>query len=317
MADDKTIEPADDAAIVHDEAAEERANDELVAQVAKMLDPSAEQETEQPPGAEPETTADDVGEKKPSEKDEESELGAELLSRAEDAGITKELAERLHQTGHLEETLAAFDRKMIERFQSTDAEEKPKRRESKPPQKEPEATDLEDDVPNLDPDIYDEELVKRDAFHKRRIDALEAQLSELLQQRHDDFDERFDGMVEGLGHDSLFGKGQTVSKDKQANRDKLFRAYEAVCMANDVDPHSCNPECGKRALAAMFPEEFFKQAQRQTIDRLRDAEGKFLSSSRSKGAPPSKNASPEEVHEQLVSNVTTYLKKQGVQMSGV
>ena len=108
-----------------------------------------------------------------------------------------------------------------------------------------------------------------------------------------------------------------MSKEKQANRDKLFRAYQAICLTHDADPNDCNPEWGKRAMAAMFPEEVFKQAQRQTIDRLRDAEGKFLSSSRSKGSPPDKNATPEEVHDQLVSNVTAYLKKQGVQMSGI
>ena len=70
-------------------------------------------------------------------------------------------------------------------------------------------------------------------------------------------------------------------------------------------------------MAAMFPEEVFKQAQKQTVDRLRDAEGKFLSSSRSGGAPPDKAQTEEECHSQLVSNVASYLKKEGVQMSGV
>jgi hypothetical protein len=73
----------------------------------------------------------------------------------------------------------------------------------------------------------------------------------------------------------------------------------------------------KRAHAAMYPQEVFKEKQRQTVDRLRDAQGKFLSSSSSKGGPPPKNATDEEVTEQLVSNVTSYLKEQGVEMSGV
>ena len=56
--------------------------------------------------------------------------------------------------------------------------------------------------------------------------------------------------------------------------------------------------------------------QQKTVDRLRDAEGKFISSAKPRGAPPAKDATDDEVHDQLVSNVTSYLKKEGVQMSG-
>ncbi len=302
-------EPEDNATIVHDDpvAAEEKADAKLAEDVAKMLDkPTVED------GAKPD-------EEKPSKaqkpKDEEpADLGDELQARAEGAGMSKDLAQRLHQTGQLEETLAAFDRRLIERFQSEETEEKeePKRREKPPP------TADQEDAPELDPDLYDEAIVKRDAHYKGRIDALEAQVAELLQREQGAFDKRFDRMVDGLGHEDLFGKGDSVPKDKQAKRDILFRAYEAVCQAYGVDPTECNPQWGERAaLAAMFPDAVFKQAQRQTVDRLRDAEGKFLSSSKPRGAPPAKELTEEESDAQLVSSVTAYLKKQGVQMSGV
>jgi len=315
-------EPVDHATVVHDDpiAAEEKASEEIVAKVTKMLDT---------PGDKPEKSADSPaghtgeGEKeKPPKaerpKDEESEsMTQDLQARVEAAGMSKDLAERLHESGQLEETLAAFDRTLIQRFQSKETEEPaPKRREEKPPKEEPKAEDQEE-LPELDPDVYDEGLVKRDAYHKRRIDALEAQLSELVEERQQAFDSRFDKMVDGLGYEQLFGTGESVADDKQANRDILFRAYKSVCQVFDANPNDCNPEWGQRALAAMFPKEFFKKDQRQTVDRLRDAEGKFLTSSKPKGAPPAKNATPEESHDKLVSDVTSYLKKQGVQMSGV
>lgn len=325
-------EPVDDAIVVHDDpvAAEEKAHDKLVADVSKMLgrDEMGEGETET--AGEPEKPADEKPSKEkepkaPEPKDDEPALDDETLSRAEGAGLSKELAQHLHQTGHLEETLAAFDRKMIERFQSREETdepdepgEKPARRDTLPlSRREPETNDQLGDVPELDPEIYDELVVQRDAYHKRRIDALEHQVTALLQHQQSAFDKRFDGMIEGLGQEGLFGKGNIVPKDKQDNRGKLFRAYQVVCQLHDVDPSECDPQWGKRAMAAMFPEEVFKQAQKQTVDRLRDAEGKFLSSSRSRGAPPDKGLTEEESHSQLVSNVTSYLKKEGVQMSGV
>jgi len=306
-------EPQDEATIVHDEAAEEKAHEEIVANVTKML------ESEQP-GEEPEEKpSKEPKAEKLEEKDEEpTDLSDELQARVEGAGMSKELAQRLHQAGDLEETLASFDRRLIERFQSEETEEeKPKRREKPPPKAE------DEDAPELDPDLYDEAIVKRDAHYKGRIDALEAQVAELLQHQQSAFDKRFDSMVDGLGHEDLFGKGSSVPKDKQAKRDVLFRAYEAVCQVFGVDPTECDPQWGKRALAAVFPEAVFnpekvrKEEQRQTVDRLRDAAGKFLSSSKPRGAPPAKELTEEESDAQLVSKVAAYGKEQGINWSGV
>ena len=324
-----TAPPEDDAIVVHDEAAEEKAHAELIADVTKMLDETPAEDGKKPqPGEEEKPSEAKAKDEEPAtgEKPEsaDAELSDELQARAEGAGVSKDLAQRLHQSGQLEEALAAFDRALIERFadkvQSKEAEEKPERRESLD-QREAKPPPVNDEklppLDPLDPEVYDEELVKRDAHHNRRIDALESQLAELLQDGQRAFDKRFDGMIDGLGHKDLFGTGDSAPKDKQANRDTLFRAYQAVCMAHDVDPHDCDPQWGKRAMAAMFPDDVFKKAQQQTVDRLREAEGKFLSSSRSRGAPPAKGATEEEVHDKLVSDVTTYLKKEGVQMSGV
>jgi len=324
-------EPEDDAALVHDEAAEEKAHDELVADMTKLL------EKEQP-GQKPEESAGETGEgakdEKPSEdakpKDEKpddsapAELSQDIQTRAEAVGISNELAERLHQSGQLEEVVAMSDRRMIEYVQAQSKDETkdtPKeRREQQPPPQED-----QEDVPDLDQDLWEEDaykdLVKRDVYHQRRIDALGAQVDELLQERHAGFDEWFDGAVNELDRNDLFGKGTVLPGDKQGNRDTLFQAYKAVCLVYDVDPNVRDKQMAEFAFKAKFPKEVEKQiekkAQKQTLDRLRDSEGKFLSSSKSKGGPPPKAATDEEAHDQLVSDVTAYLKEQGVQMSGV
>jgi hypothetical protein len=336
-------EPEDNAAIVYDEAAEEKAHDELVAEVTKKLEKkqpvsSEADEAEEPAGE----TGEGAKEEKPSEdvKDEKpddsapAELSQDVQTRAEAAGIPKDLAERLHQSGQLEETIAAFDRRMIEHVQAQSeekTEDTPKdqeRREQPPPPKKD-----QDDVPVLDSEAYDEDvwdedarkdLQKRDAHNQRlidhnqrRVDVLEAQITELLNAQDAAFEQRFDTAIDDLGHESLFGKGPSVPEDKQANRETLCEAYQALCSFNGINPNACDSQWVQRALGAVFREEVFKKAQQQTVDRLRDAEGRFLPSSKPRGALPPKGATDEEIHDQLVSNVSALMKKRGVQWSGV
>lgn len=298
MSEDKAP-VADDATIVHDEAAEEQAHDELVKNVAKMLGQPDEQSEQPADDAETQVGEDSAeSEQKPEEQKPEP-LSQDLAKRAEQSGLSKELAQRLHETGHLEETLAAFDRTLIERAQPKEPSKPKAEEERQEPQEE-------EEVPDLDPDVYDEAIVKRDAYHKRRLDALEAQIAELVGERQANFDHWFDGVLTEMGYDT---------KDEEKCQ-KTFRAYVGICEASGIAPESRDQGMVERAHAAMFPEDVVKKTQRQTVDRLRDAEGKFISSPKPKGAPPSKGATDEEIHDQLVSNVSSYLKEQGVQMSG-
>lgn len=316
MSEDKN-KLADEATVVMDEVApEEKANEELVAKVAKTLgrdeygddikqeDTAVSDDENTPPEEGPEQEPE--GEK----EEEKPALSYQLQARAEEAGISQELAAKLHESGQLEETLAAFDRAMVARFDS-----------SKEKTKEPEGRDdpqQAEDIPELDPEDYDELIIKRDAYHKRRIDTLEAQLAELVKEKQEDFDARFDQLVDNMELEDLFGKGSIVPSDKQENRSKLFKAYQKVCEVFDADPQRCDPEVAARALALVYPEHAKgKKDLQQTVDRARDASGKFIPSAKNSGAPPAKSATSEEAHDELVSNVSAYLKKQGVQMSGI
>ena len=293
------VEPVDDADIVTDPVvAEENAHEKLVSNVAKMLHEEKEETPDEPsekPGDEPEDTAEG-----------EVEFSSELRTRAKESGLSEDLAERLHQAGQLEETIAAFDRRMIEQVQAKTVKDEPVKPEPKAEVKEEPQTD-DSDVPALDPEVYDEQLVKRDAYQTKRIDQLESQLQSLLQERQRGLDTWFDSVLSELGVDTNDDeKCQTV-----------FSAYGAICEAMGTDPTSCNKKMAERAYAAMYPQEVIKANQRQTLDRLRDAQGRFLSKTKSRGGPPPKDVSDEEVHGQLISDVTAYLKEQGVQMSGL
>ena len=317
MSEDKAVaEPVDDATIVNDPVAnEEKIHEELVEAVTKKLEKeNTPEQSEKPDGmSEQDGTSEQPEKSESTDTSEESaegpELTQELKSRAEKAGISSDLAERLHQAGQLEDVVAMSDRRMMEYIRSKPKKEEPAEKVTKT-----------DDVPALDPEVYDEELVKRDAYQQKRIEALEAKLEGLLGSGNDGFDEWFDSTVDSLGHEDLFGKGTSVPRSKQSKRDALFQAYQDVCEVYGVNPDDRNEEMAQFALKAEFRDELKKledkEKQKKQLERARDASGKFLSSPKSKAAPPPKNATEEEVHEHLVSNVTTYLKEQGVHMSG-
>lgn len=284
----------DDAVIVNDEEQQEKSHEELVAKVAKRVGRDEwGDSTEETPGDTPEETNETPSEETP---DETPALSDVLQARAEKAGLDKELAERLHQSGQLEATLAAFDRTMVERFQALPE------KEIEP--KEPIVT--EDELPELDPEIYDEDIVKRDRYYKQRMDQQQELIDQLLQDRQEAFDSWFDEVLTEMGYD--------INDTEKCQ--KTFKAYKGLCEANDVSPEKRDKSLAERAHAAMFPEDVKRKTQKETVDRLRDAEGKFLNTSKPKGPPPQKHLTEEDNHDQLVANVASYLKKQGVKMSG-
>jgi hypothetical protein len=95
----------------------------------------------------------------------------------------------------------------------------------------------------------------------------------------------------------------------------LCKGYLGACEGFGVDPLQRHTEFVERALPAMFPavvQEKVKQAQRKTVDRLRDAEGRFVSPSRpSRGlaSAPAPAKTEEEMDAELVAEVDAYLKK--------
>lgn len=316
--DAQITEPEDDAVVVNDVVDDEANNDKLVEDVTKLLENPGEKPDEKP-GESP----DEVPGENPEDEPDAEELDSEVQARAEAAGISRELAEKLYQAGHLDETIAAIDKKLIDRFSSqpekVDKKEVDQVQTVERPVDEPQKTlkPLKDYVDDDGERLYDDVLIERDEFHQSRIDSLEAQLTELVELRNDDFDSRFDSMVDELGYEEIFGKGDSVTEENQAKRDDLFKAYQAICNVYDASPNKIDIKMGRSAFAVMYPDEIVKRSQKKTVDRLRDSEGKFLNSSKPKGAPPEQGLTEEESNDYLVSKVSSYLKEQGVRMSGV
>lgn len=322
--------------VVLDEGAEEKKDADLVDQVEKYLqqDEAAAEKSKKP--EEPKQQAGGDDEKAPAEGADDGkkpdDLSQALKIRAQEAGIHETLAERLHQNGLLEESLAAMDRQLIDAVAQNEAMQQQYQQSAQtqpPPQRQAPLQEADrnrsggdDAPPALDAEDYGEGLIARDTYHQKRIDQLEAhvaQLSQLaggfVQQQSVQLDEWFDKTVEALDNEELFGKGDIHSLPQKSpqweNRIKLFRAYRAVCQVHGANHLDCNEEFAQRAYPAAFHDQVYKTAQQQTVERLRDAQGKFVSPSRpSGGGPPSKlkQLSDEERTAALVSDVDTYLK---------
>lgn len=288
MADDQM--PEDDAVIVEEPVTEEQANDELVEKVTKLLHA---EDTPDEPSEKPAEEAEDTGEA------EVPEFTDELKSRAQRAGLSDEMAQQLHQSGQLREIITAMNTKLNEYVQSKNTEEDKGQREEEPQPKDQEP-------PDLDPDVFPEEYIQRDAYFKQRIGELEAMFNRFVQAQEQggpEFDNWVDESITKLG-------GNPKDED---DCQQIFKVYENLCQAFGIDPKSQAFDVMDQAYDVVHPEKM----ARKTVDRLRDSEGKFISpKSASKGGPPPKPPTEEEAHDALVSRVTTYLKEQGVQMSG-
>jgi len=285
--------PEDDAVIVHDEMTEEQAREDLVAKVAKIVEPEeTPAEEAEIPGEKPEEPAEG--------EIEVPEFTDELKSRAKQAGLSEDVAQQLHQSGQLREIITAFNTKLVEYVQSKEESKDEGQREQAPPPKDQE-------MPALDPDVYDEAIIKRDAWQTKRIDALEAQLQELLQERQQggpEFDQWVDESITKLGGNP---------KDEE-DCQRVFRVYGNLCQAFGIDPAKQVFDVMDQAYDVVHPEKL----ARKTVNRLRDSQGKFMSPtpSKSAGAPPLKPQTDEERHEALVARVRAYGKEQGIQWSG-
>ena len=307
----------EDAAIdtVDSEEEAEKRNAESLKAVEKILGITGTDEKKPSGVDDPNSHAEGTEVVKPDEFNQATK------DRANAAGIPEELALRLHQSGLLDESLAAFDRRAIE---SASKDSKPKATE--PPEAKAKAETKPTDrngeegvLPPLDPDQFDEVLVKRDAFYQKQIAELKNQVAALSQstesvakQRDDQFQRWFVKEVSGLKNTNLFGNGDAVEDGTQrTNRQTLCDGYERICIAHGVDPYDCNPEMLHRAYPAMFPKEVFKAAQRDTVERLRNAEGKFVNSTRSSGSVPSssKRKTQEEVDAEMLRKVEGIMKK--------
>lgn len=283
---DEIAGPDDDTTIVDDNAAaeEEKSRSKLLRAVEKIVaaDPvSAKKKT---PGNDETRSVSEGAAKDPDE------FTQELKDRAKEAGIPEGLAQRFHANGFLEEALAAFDRQAIDRTEKGAAKKPP----AEKPAKVPENRDGELGEVDLNPEEFDEQLVAV-------VRQLKAEIASLKKSGNGGVQEWVDKESAKL-NPKLFGDAK--------NRKILREGYERICELRGADPRDCNPDLLKRAYPAMFQDEVFKAAQRETVDRLRGAAGRFIKPTRSSGSPPlRKGMTQEEADAKLMKEVDAIIKR--------
>jgi hypothetical protein len=297
-------ESPDDVTLVHDPvAADKKAEEKAVEDITQILNRTTAGDEAK---AEPDEEPPEAEEPKDEEPAEEVSLNEELQSRAEEAGIDKDLAEATHQAGVLEKLLTAFDRTMVERFQSEKTEKADKtparkRQETEPPQ--------EEDVPELDPEYHNEDLLKRDAHHKRRIDELASLVDELIQERDLAFTRKFDSALDEIDRTDL----------SRAERAQVSEVYETMCRIFNKDVGDLDLGMIRRAantlrtnndLDPKVEAEIRKDERKRTITdmRKRDDGGRFLPSTKP-AAPPKRRLTEAESDQKTVGTIAEILDR--------
>ena len=216
--------------IVEDRHSDEQKEPEGKGDSQAIAEDRDEPVTEQPADKGSDDTADDGEETGKPESHEwlddklRAEIAAYGLSDEEVADFTSR--EELHRAMRL------FDKNALEagRKEMADSEGESTDRDEKGQftKKEPESTTDATYEVSLDTDVYDDDLVNeftrmRDHYESR-VAALEAKFAETEARAEE---QRFDSLVDSLGHSDLFGKSGNEKPKELERRKDLFIAAKA------------------------------------------------------------------------------------------
>ncbi len=141
-------------------------------------------------------------------------------------------------------------------------------------------------------------LAKEVAELKAQLQDQGAQLKEERSQRAAEFNRRleqqFDNLVDGLGHDALFGKSENLKAAELENRKKLFGALAPFLDAAAYRRQAIRIDRGMilRGLNLAFSDELDKQKTKALHDRLRAQDKRRLGSGESKPAAGRRYSGP-------------------------
>lgn len=216
-------------------------------------------------------------------------LDADLKAEVAAYGIDeKELADFTSRE-ELERALRFFDKSALEAGRKEMAkgdESKDSKKEPEPKEEEPKEGQYEI---GLDKAVYDEELVgeltrMRDHY-ETRVAALETRDAERDAQVEE---QRFDGLVDSLGHADLFGKSGKETKKELERREDLFIAVKAqqIGLQHLGRPTDLDGQLINRVARMVFVEELGKKdlkARTRKISKQANSRG---GDSATKGASP-------------------------------
>lgn len=242
-----------------DTAAAEAIIDKELAKAAPPEEPKESGKPKEKPVPEEEKAEDEAREKKPDGSDDREEKDArrpvspwmdsqDIRDIAESLGMKMEELVDFESEGEFQRAIRLLDKQLAQEgrklreapsdaksaekpAEKVDAEEAPKEAE-RPRDKQGRFIPAEQ-VPykvSLDPEIYDDGIIKEFAavqeHFQKRVAALEAELREHRMTREAEYHRgivhRFDSIVDGLGHDDLFGKSGELSDEQRKARGELW-----------------------------------------------------------------------------------------------
>lgn len=143
---------------------------------------------------------------------------------------------------------------------------------------------------SLNPDLYDEEIISEFArmrdFYESRLSPLEAYVSDVMAKAEE---QRFDSLVDSLGHADLFGTTGKESEKELERRKDLNVAVNAqlIGLAQLGRPAEMSPQLISRVANMVFGDELGKKLLKQQTRKIsRQSDGR-LGGSPTKPTPPS------------------------------
>lgn len=158
---------------------------------------------------------------------------------------------------------------------------------------------------SLSPEIYDEEIIgefsrMRDHYESR-LEVLESHFSEMREQSEH---QKFDALVDSLGHADLFGKTGQLSDEDFQRRDKLFT--ELKYYISGRERYGVPTKLDEKTISAVadmvFSKELKKKELKQATRKIsKQADGR-LGGSPTKPKPPSDN--PADHYDRLYKEMS-------------
>jgi len=269
-----------DAELTPDEklVAEEQAQEKLESVVdIKSETPEEPRELPQEPAVDPQNNG---------------QMPTHLLDRAREFNFSDQELEGFESPEHLEYWLNKFDNEMLNRFQGYEQELQQQMPQEQVPQQQMPQEQMPQEAPPEIPELQFDEYM--DEGIKGNFEALQAQVKkqqELIdymayqgyQSEQEGTISQFEDQIANLGEDFHPLLGQSTN-DRTAensqygqNAERLWDVYGQL---SQLSPDMSGDDLFRRAVGVAFPEYqtelAMKKSQAGTVDRLRNASGRFV-----------------------------------------
>ncbi len=218
-----------------------------------------------------ETNAEEeTGEIAKEETDDSGDwLDDELKAEVAAYGIDEEELADFSSREELDKALRLFDRSALEKGRKALSEKGSEQEEKTDVDEKPE-TKAGYEV-NLDKEAYDEDLIgeftrMRD-YYEDRVASLESRFAEVDAVAEE---QRFDGIVDNLGHADLFGKSGKETKKETERREDLMVAVKAQQIGLEAlgRPVDLNESLVNRVAKMVFAEELGKKERKNLTRKI-------------------------------------------------